>query len=192
MSSGVGTKSERAAGLVLKFRRLFFKMSSREKLLAVLFASALVFVWFSTQWDRHIAVGDTTATANDEADFQQSELNRESSIQAQYDLLISQINLEELPSKEEVSSRIDTMLRRYGFGSFDLGQAKTEEGTDLRFHTIPLDVKKATFAQVRTFTEEFKKELPYISLERIIIRPQARDDQFVDVNYILKVIEYAK
>ncbi len=183
---------EKIASALGKARRQFFKMSSREKILVSLFALAVMAVWFSFQLDRHSAVSRAIHSAHVEAEDQQRWLDREASIQTDYDALILEIDLGKLLSKEEVRSRIDTLARSYGFNGYVLDETKTEEGAELLFHTTPFAIKKVSFSEVRKFTQEFKKELPYVSLERIVIRQLAQNDQFVDVNYILKSIEYVK
>src|SRR5690606_37080038 len=113
-------------------------------------------------------------------------------IQEEYQRIISRIDLASLPTKDEVSSRVDALVRRAGFNDFDLGQARTEEGTGFNFHTIQLVVQKVTYPQIKSFTETLKAELPFVSLERIVIQAQARDDEFLDVRYVLKSIEHTQ
>ncbi len=173
-------------------RRHFFKMNMREKVLLLLFAFALVFVWFSWQFDRHAATQGSIAAAHRLDAEQKNMLSYEEGVRVSYEELISEINLEELPTKDEVAGQIDALVRRAGFTAFDLGQARTEEGTGLNFHTFQLSVQKATYPQIKSFTASLKSELPYVSLERIVIQAQARDDQFVDTRYVLKSLEYAK
>ncbi|MDQ8202965.1 hypothetical protein [Pelagicoccus sp. SDUM812003] len=177
-----------AAGLV-KARRAFFKLSLREKALLSLFLLALVGVWFSWQVDRHGETGAALRSAKSTAEEQQLALSYLPGIEEDYRRLISQINLSELPSKYEVSSRVDALVRQAGFSDFDLGQARTESGTGFNFHTIQLLVERATYKQIKSFTQTLKRELPYVSLERIIIQAQNRDDQFLNVRYVLKSIE---
>lgn len=177
---------------LVKARRAFFKMSMREKGLLLLFVFALVGLWFSWQLERQRAMQTRIAAARSVSETQELILGYAPSIQEQYDGLIEQIDLDSLPSRDEVTGQIDALVRRLGFESFDLSPARTEVGTDLNFHTIQLVVQRATYGQIKNFTETIKAELPFVSLERIVMQAQARDDQFLDARYVFKSIEYTK
>lgn len=178
--------------LVLKLRRGFFKMTMREKVLALLFVVALVGLWASTQAARFGSVFDSIGSAHYDAREQESWLAQQTRVNEEFDSLVADLKLEDLPNRDEVSSQIDALVRRYGFPDFNFGQARTERGVDLAFHTISLNIQKVTYPQLKKFTAEFKNELPFVSLESISIRPQARDDRFLDVVFVLKSIEYMK
>ena len=67
---------EKIGSALGKARRQFFKMSAREKILASLFALAVIAVWFSFQLDRHFAVSRAIHSAHVEAGDQQRWLDR--------------------------------------------------------------------------------------------------------------------
>ncbi|MBK1878051.1 hypothetical protein [Pelagicoccus mobilis] len=177
---------------ILKARRVFFKLSMREKGLALLFVLALVFIWFSWQMDRHSALGAKHDNVRRTEQMQELELSEGPNIRSTYQDQISAIDLASLPSRDEVRAQVDALVRRSGFSSFDLGEARTEAGADLNFHTFQLVVQKSTYQKIKSFTQTIKTELPFLSLERIVIQAQARDDNFLDVRYVFKSIEYTK
>lgn len=177
--------------VVLKLKRGFFKMTMREKVLALLFVFALVGLWASTQVARFSSVFDAIGSAHYDAREQESWLAQQTRVDQEFESLVADLRLEDLPNRDEVSSRIDALVRRYGFPDFNFGQARTERGVELAFHTISLNIQKVTYPQLKKFTAEFKNELPFVSLESISIRPQ-RDDRFLDVVFVLKSIEYMK
>ncbi|EDY85115.1 hypothetical protein VDG1235_4750 [Verrucomicrobiia bacterium DG1235] len=187
--SGLGV---RLSAAFVKSRRAFFKMTMREKVLVLLFAFALLFVWFSWQLDRHALLGAGHNTARIAESNQKLELDDGPNVRATYESQKSEIDLTSLPTKDEASGLIDALVRRSGFSSFDLGQPRTEEGAEMNFHTFQLVVQKASYPKIKSFTERVKAELPFLSLERIVIQAQARDDSFVDVRYVFKSIEYTK
>lgn len=192
MNSARPSFSSRIASSVVKMRRSFVKMSMREKALVLLFAFALVGFWFSWQLDRHQRTQESVSAAHRTAAEHEMILAYAPSIQANYEHLISLIDLDSLPAKDEVASQIDALVRQAGFSDFSLGQPRTEEGTGFKFHTVQLVVQKEPYQKMKNFTETLKAELPFVSLERIVIQAQARDDQFLDVRYVLKSIEHTK
>ena len=176
----------------LLFRRRFFRMTLREKGLSLLFVVALVALWYSSQLKRHRSAWANIQLARSEASTQKAWLEQENRVREEYETLMAGIDLASLPTKDEVSSRIDAIVRRNGFTQFSFSQARSEPFAELTFHSIPLTIEKITYEQARAFTQEVRSTLPSVSLERISIRPQARDDQFLDVSFQFKSIEHTK
>jgi len=182
----------RLSAVILRTRRVFFKMSMREKVLMLLFAFALVFIWFTWQLDRHTLLGEQHDNVRLTEQNQKLELDDGIRVRTEYDARMSEIDLRALPNVEDVRAQVDALVRRAGFASFDLGEARTEIGADLKFHTFQLNVDKVPYFGIKRFTETIKAELPYLSLESIVIAAQTRDQDFVDVRYVFKSIEYTK
>lgn len=182
----------RLSALTLKARRVFFKMSMREKVLALLFAFALVFIWFSWQLDRHTLLGGQHDNIRRLEQSQKLELDDGARVRSDYAARMAEIDLRSLPNVEDVRAQVDALVRRAGFASFNLGEPRTETGADLNFHTFQLNVDKVPYFGIKRFTETIKTELPYLSLESIVIAAQTRNEDFVDVRYVFKSIEYTK
>ncbi|MDQ8187341.1 hypothetical protein [Pelagicoccus sp. SDUM812002] len=178
-------------GLV-KARRGFFKMTMREKVLALLFTLALVLVWGSWQLERQSLLQDQHWDAGIVEAGQENWLNEEPRHRATYESQKSAIDLTSLPSRDEVSGQIDALVRRFGFSTFDFSEPRTEVGAEMNFHTFQLVVQKATYSRIKNFTKTIKAELPYLSLDRVVIQAQERDDDFLNVRYVFKSIEYTK
>lgn len=184
--------ASRLSALSLRARRVFFKMSMREKVLALLFIFALAFIWLSWQLERHSSLSEKHETVRLVEQKQTLELDDGPRVREEYDARIREVDPSALPSVEDVRAQVDALVRREGFASFDLGEARTESGADLKFHTFQLNVDKVPYFGIKRFTETIKTELPYLSLESIVIAAQARNNDFVDVRYVFKSIEYTK
>lgn len=182
----------KAAASFVKARRGFFKMSMREKVLALLFALALALVWGSWQLDRQSLLKEQHWDAETVEDAQENWLSEEERYRATYEAQKGAIDLESLPTRDEVSGQIDALVRRAGFDTFDFPPPRSEAGAEMNFHTFQLVVQKATYAKIKNFTKTIKSELPYLSLERVVIQAQERDDDFLNVRYVFKSIEYTK
>ncbi len=168
----------------------FFRLSMREKALTVLFVGALLGVWFSFQIERHGTARYDIRVANKDARDQGDKLAIQTITADQYNALIQDINLGELPSVNEVNARIDDLIRKYGFGDFKINSPKSSVGNPLTFHTFTIDLGKANYNRLIDFTNEIKSSLPYVSLRQITIQAQRRTPQFLDVKLELKSIEY--
>lgn len=186
-----GSSAMGNAGYWTAFARIrFFRLSMREKLLMVLFIGALLGVWFSFQMERHGTAQYDIRVANNTAQNQAKEIADKESTAQQYDTLIKDINLSELPSVNEVNARIDDLIRKYGFADFKINTPRSSSGAPLSFHTFTIDLGKANYNRLIEFTNEIKTSLPYVSLQQITIQAQRRTPQFLDVKLELKSIEY--
>ncbi|MDQ8181815.1 hypothetical protein [Pelagicoccus sp. SDUM812005] len=182
----------RLSVFLVKARRAFFKMTMREKVLALLFAFALALVWGSWQLDRQSLLKDKHWDASVVETSQQNWLDEEMRHRGTYESQKAEIDLGSLPTRDEVSGQIDSLVRRAGFSTFDFPPPRTEVGAEMNFHTFQLVVQKATYSKIKNFTKTIKAELPYLSLERVVIQAQERDDDFLNVRYVFKSIEYTK
>lgn len=183
---------DRLALSILKARRFFFKMTMREKILVLVFAFALVLMWFSWQLDRNSVLSAKHTAASRAERSQQNWLDIEDSLRATFEVQKSQIDIDSLPGKDEVSARLDSIGRPILSAPPIIGDARTEEGVGMLFHTYQVNVAKDTFANIYNFTKAVKEELPYLSLEKVLIQAQERDDRLLTVRYDFKSIEYTK
>jgi len=156
----------------------------------MLFVGALLGVWFSFQIERHGAARSEIRLANSAAKTQGDYLGQQGITADQYNALIEDINLGELPSVNEVNARIDDLIRKYGFSDFKINSPRSSGGTPLTFHTFTIDLGKANYNRLIEFTNEIKTSLPYVSLRQITIQAQRRTPEFLDVKLELKSIEY--
>ncbi len=172
----------------LKLR--FSRLSMREKTLALLFIIGIAGIWFTFQMERHSTVWSSITTAHNTARNQRIWLDNSEDTKAQFEALISDINLETLPKRDEVNATIDSMVRKYGFTEFGISPPRTDVGIPLSFHSFTLDLKKASFEQVFDFTDEIKETLSYVGLREITIQAPRRTPHLLDAKINLKSIEY--
>ncbi len=172
----------------LKLR--FSRLSMREKVLALLFIFGIVGIWFTFQIERHSSVWDSIELAHVDAREQRQVLDESENIKIKFEALISDINLEALPKRDDVNASLDSMIRKYGFSEFNMSPPSTEAGIPLSFHSFTVDLKKASFGQVFDFIDEIKGTLPYVGLRQITIQAPRRTPHLLDAKINLKSIEY--
>lgn len=190
MSSYDETVEQRSKlnGALLKNR--FFHLTGREKVLMLLVAGVVVYLWFSNQAERHDRLWSKIKILNHEAN-RQEEISGEGPESAiEYERAISEVNFEELPSRDDVNGLIDSLVRRYGFLDFTLSPPVSDYGDPLSFHTFRLDIRKSDYQTLRNFTSELQSSLPYVTLLRTTIRAQASDRSRLNANFELRSIEY--
>lgn len=176
-----------------QFVRLrFSRLSMREKFLSILFIAALLGVWFTFQVDRHSSALKDIRMANAQAEEQGQWFLEQPNIDARYEAMLQDINLEELPSADTVSASVYDLIREYGFNDFKTNPPKTTTGIPLTFHAFTININKADYNKLIDFTNEIKSSLPYVSLRQISIIAQPRTPQFLNVKLELKSIEYTK
>lgn len=168
----------------------FWRLTLREQILLLLFAGALLAIWLSSQIDRHSRVWADIAAANQEARSQGIWISERDTIEGQFQEAIAAIDLEELPSRDEVNARIDSLVRKYNFADFRMDPPRSDYGIPLSFHTFSLNLRQAEYQNLIDFTEDLKASFPYVSLRRIVIQAQRSNPHLLDVRLQLKSIEY--
>lgn len=189
MARGMGKETQSGLGYWTAFVKQRFRwLSAREQILASLFLAALLAIWVSMQWDRHIVIWDEIRAANQRSQLQRMLIDRAPEIDSEFQSLLTQIDLEELPSRDQVNGDIDALARRFNF-DMQMGSPKTQPGSPLSFHTYQLIVKKAPYERLYEFTSRLKQEFAYVSLRHVRMQADKRTGT-VDATYELKSIEY--
>lgn len=186
-------KSKRSIkGWVVFFKSFVFRLSLREKSLALVFILALLSVWASMQLDRHLQSFAEYRSISSDLNDQEIALNDRERIEALFAAKIAEINLEELPTRDEVNASIDEIVRKRAFGGFKTTPPKSDPGTPLTFHSYSASIEGASYEELIAFTKEIRESLNYVSLRRIVVQAQRSNDRLLDAKLELKSIEYTK
>ncbi|MCH6257518.1 hypothetical protein MLD52_13235 [Puniceicoccaceae bacterium K14] len=178
----------RASGAMIRNR--FFHLTAREKVLLLLVVGVVLYFWFTNQWERHDRMFSRISLLNHEGSRQAEVISEGPSSIQEYERAISEVNFEELPSREEANGFIDSLIRKYGFQNFTLSDPASDYGAPLSFHTFRLDVRKADFETLIDFTHELQSTLTYVTLLKTTIKAQASDPSQLNANFELRSIEY--
>jgi len=179
-------------GWIILFKLAVFRLSLREKGLALVFVLALLAVWASMQLDRHLASYAEYKTVSSNLNEQQIVLDSQADTEATFEAMIAQINLDELPTRDEVNAKIDELVRKRSFGGFKTTQPRSEPGAPLTFHSYSASIEGAGYEELIAFTKELRGTLPYVSLRRVTLQSQRSNDKLLEARIELKSIEYTK
>jgi len=169
-----------------------FRLSLREKSLALIFVLALLGVWASMQLERHLSAFAEYRSIRSDLDEQNVTLNNREKTESRFEAEISKINLEALPTRDEVNASIDELVRKRAFNGFKTTPPKSDPGSPLTFHSYSASIEGASYDELITFAKELRESLPYVSLRRIVVQSQRSNDLLLDAKLELKSIEYTK
>lgn len=184
------TVKERSRASVAVVRNRFFHLTAREKILLLLVICVVAYLWLSNLWERQDRVFAEISLLNHEANRQEEIIAEGPASVVEYERAISEVNFDELPSRDDADGLIDSLVRKFGFNNFTLSEPDSDYGVPLSFHTFRLDVRKSDFYTLRDFTHELQTSLPNVTLLRTTIKAQASDPSLLNANFELRSIEY--
>ena len=170
-------------------RLRFSRLSIREKALSILFIGALLAVWFTFQLDRHGLALRDMRSANQLAEQQGLWIVQEDVVEENYQAMIDSIDLDQLPTVDDVGASVDDLNRKFGL-NYKTSRPKSIAGRPLTFHVFTIDLDDADYNKLIEFTNEIKTSLPYVSLQSVKLQANRRNGQLLTAKLELKSIEY--
>jgi len=174
-----------------QFKGTVFRLTLREKVLGLIFVIALLGVWASMQIERHLSMAREYTEIGNNLGVQRIVLDDRENIEARFNAKIAEIDLDALPTRDEVSASIDALVRKRGF-NFKTTPPKSDPGAPLTFHGYSASIEGANYEDLIAFTQELRETLPYVSLRRVVVQSQRSNDQLLDAKLELKSIEYTQ
>lgn len=173
---------------MIKLRKLYDQITSREKMLLALFLWVVVLIWLSLYASRMSDLFDNFKTTNDTLTYQQLWLDREATIEER--LADSRKILD--PKKTYASSRfiarVDGLARASG-AAYDVTNPTTRLGDVFNEHALTVQFKDASMKALLGFGRAIHEENPYLGVKQVKISPNRRDPNLLNAQFDVIALE---
>ena len=174
-----------------KTRRIFFRLSSREKMLVAAFVFTGVAIWANSTIRGLSGLEYDLRIARENLEGQQLWLDEAISINSRLDQVLAQLKSDKTFTGPELAGKIDEIARQQEGVVFESFTPRTDSDTEFNLHSLRIRFRRASIAELLTFNEALKAENPYITLESLRINanksnPEQLDAQFVVSSFELK------
>ena len=170
--------------LVLQTKRLFRRMTVREKLLTLLFILVILFLWTGNLLGRTSEWNSHRKQAQADLLTQQQWLDRSDDYTIGLARALERVDPEKTYDGPRLSGRIDTMLRQVSLSaSADIDPVKTREGEIFNDHNIRVRLNRISIAQLIRLNKLLSQETPYINLQSVRISKNRRKPEELDARY---------
>lgn len=170
---------------LLTLKRLFFRLSFREKLLLALFVFCALLIWGNqvlrglqeTRSDLLL----TKATMVD----QEFWLEKESEINSRMAAVLAQLQSDRTFTGAQLVGRIDQIARATDELTYEIFSPRTESDAELNLHSLRFRVRRAGMAELLALHARLVQEEPYITLENLRISANRQNPAQLDATFIV-------
>lgn len=170
---------------VLQLKRLFFRLSFREKLLLAVFVICGIFIWagntFRGLQETRTALRFSKVALNDQ-DFW---LGKEEEINARMAAVLAQLQSDRTFTSAQLVGRVDQIARQNENLSYEIFSPRTESDAELNLHSLRFRVRRAELAELLALHERLVREEPYITLESLRISANRQNPAQLDATFIV-------
>lgn len=177
--------------LIVRARRLFFRLSSREKVLITAFVFTGIGIWAGAVLRGLGELDYSLDVARASLKDQQLWLDEAKSINSRLNAVLSRLKSDKTFTSAELAGKIDEIARRQEGVVFESFTPRTDSDTEFNLHSLRIRFRRASIGELLNFNEALKEEGPYITLESLRINanksnPEQLDAQFVVSSFELK------
>lgn len=168
-----------------QLKGLFFRFSSREKLLVSLFILAGLLIWAGSILGGLRDTAYNLKTTSKDIEAQNFILNEEAGINARMDAVLAQLKSDKTFSSAELVGRIDEIARLGEDLTYEIFSPRTDSDAELNLHSLRFRIRRAGLADLLAFQQRLIQEEPYISLETLRITANKQNPEQLDASYIV-------
>jgi hypothetical protein len=170
--------------LLLQSKRLFRRMTVREKLLTLLFILVILCLWSGNLLGRASEWNSQRQQAQADLLTQQQWLDRSDDYTIGLARALERVDPKKTYDGQRLSGRIDTLLRQVSLSSAaDIDPVKTREGEIFNDHNIRVRLNRISIAQLIRLNKLLSQETPYINLQSVRISKNRRKPEELDARY---------
>ncbi len=167
--------------LVLKSKRIYKRMSVREKLLCLLFLLTLVMIWGNSWFSRASEWNDARKLAKVELTTQQQWIDHSDAYDEGLARALERVDPAKTYSAAQLSGRIDSLIRQASLqGQADIDPVRTREGEIFNDHNIRVRLSRISIAQLIDINKLLKQETPYINIQSVRLSANRRNPEELD------------
>ncbi|MGC6424113.1 MAG: hypothetical protein ACON4O_03920 [Lentimonas sp.] len=167
--------------LLEKAKRIYKRMTVREKLLCLLFCLAMVLIWGNHWLNRAGIWNDSRRTAAVELVVQSQWIDRSDEYAQGLARALERVDPSKTYSASQLSGKIDSLLRQAGLAALsDMDPIKTREGEIFNDHNLRVRLSRISIAQLIKLNSLLKQETPYINLQSVRINANKNKPEQLD------------
>ncbi|CAA6678320.1 MULTISPECIES: hypothetical protein [unclassified Lentimonas] len=170
--------------LLNKAKRLFLRMSVREKLLTLLFILVMLFIWTGSLLSRASALNDHRQLAQADLEIQQHWLDRSDEYSVGLANALERVDPQKTYAGSQLSGRIFSILRKVALSDqADIDPVQTREGEIFNDHNVRIRLSRISIAQLIQFNKLLSQETPYINLQSVRVTKNRKKPEELDARF---------
>ena len=165
-----------------KIKKLYKRLSVREKLLFLLFFSVILILWCSSLTRRISELNHERKIAQFELNDQEQWIIQKPLISNNLERALERVDPAKTYSATKLSGRIDNMIRKVGLQA-DIDPVKTREGEVFNDHDLRVRLNRISIDKLIEFNNLLQIESPYINLDSLRLSANKRKPEELDARF---------
>lgn len=171
-----------------KLKKIYDRITLREKMLLVLFLWVVVFIWFGFYWSRISQRFEDIGKVKASLAYQKVWLNNEDSIAKRLEESRQILNPQKTYARSRFIGRVDGLARETG-ASYDVTNPTTQSGEIFNEHSLVVQFKDASLKNLINFANAIHNENPYLGVKQVKITPNRRDPNLLNAQFDVIALE---
>ncbi len=167
---------------------VFSQLSLREKVLVTLFLWSGILVWLTFSIDRVKDFLGGYTSVNQTLEKHQFLFDKQPEIESRLKGARDRFDPVRTVSSNELIGKIDAIARQSHL-SPDITAPRTQDSDIFDIHTLRVRFKDASISDLIQFSQELKKEFPYIALESLQIKANKKDPARLNALFVITSFE---
>ena len=165
-------------------KRLFLRMTVREKTLTLSFILVILFIWTGNLLNRSSAWNDNRKQATTDLQNQQQWLDRSEQFTTGLANALERVDPKKTYAGSQLSGQLDDILRQVALsGSADIDPVQTREGEIFNDHNLRIRLNRISIAQLIKLNKLLSQETPYINIQSVSVTKNRRNPEELDVRF---------
>jgi hypothetical protein len=173
---------------MIKLRKLYDQITSREKMLLAIFLWVLVLIWLSTYLSRMAALIRDIQTVNATLVYQQLWLDREATIEERLVESRKILDPNKTYNRSRFIGRVDGLARVSG-ATYDVTNPTTSLGDVFNEHSLTVQFRDVSMKTLLDFDHAIYKEDPNLGIKQVKISPNRRDPNLLNAQFDVVALE---
>lgn len=167
-----------------KTKRLFLRMTVREKLLTLMFILVMLFIWTGNLMNRSSAWNSNRKQAQADLQSQQQWLDRSDQFTVGLASALERVDPAKTYARQQLAGRIDSILHQVSLSSSaDIDPVQTREGEIFNDHNVRIRLSRISIAQLIQLNKLLSQETPYINLQSVRVTKNRRNPEELDARF---------
>ena len=174
--------------MIASVKRIYRVTTTREKVLLFLFLGGIAVAWLGSSLSRYRESVQTLSLTRQQIGNAIQILGTSDYIEAQLLEKTTQFDSDKTLSSTELVGRISEIIRPLEL-NYSINSPRSEAGTLFIFHNIRLNVSKAEFEAILRLSDNLKRLVPYVTLDRVIVTADRANQNLLDAQFFISSVE---
>ena len=172
-----------------RLRLHYERLTARERGLLLATLLVVLLIWASMAVQRFGELRAEWREVNLTIDTQEQLLAEAGAVQARLEGQLERFNPANTFTSSALSAKVNALFLEAGINNPSMPSPSTEETEIMSLHTVTVNFSRTPMQNLEAFARLIRAESPYMTIERVLLRPDARNPQLLNGQFRIRSLE---